>query len=234
MKAGLLASALLLAAAGAVPGVLPGQGLPPLAGFPVAASAVQDASMAMAGLRRMGGDVAYIELLQYLSGGEGLTHAAHDDEHGEGHGDSHAGWLPRALPLSRRTLSLSPYFHAAHLLAAGTLGFVLDRPKEAVALLLEAAQSDPTFWRYRLYAGAVAYKDNESPEKVIALLEEALKYPDCPSMLQNILANLHKKAGHPARAAQIYAFTIETSKDAAAVHHARLQLEKLRAQGLIP
>lgn len=236
MKAGLLASAVLLAAAGAVPR---GAALPPLGDFPLPSYAVQDVSMAMAGARRFGGDVAFIEFLQYVAGTEGVE-ARHDhdhaleDDHGAGRAHTHAAWLPRALPHALRMVSVTPYFHSAHLLAAGMLGFVLDRPGEAVDVLQRAAQADPTFWRYRLYAGAIAYRDDERPDKVIALLEQALAYPDCPSLLQNILANLHKKNQNYVRAAQIYTFTAETSKDAAAVDTARRHLAKMREEGLIP
>lgn len=232
MKAGLVFSAALFAAAAAIPA---GGGLPAMKGFPLPVYAVQDVSMAMAGVRRFGGDLAFIELLQYLSSRAGVE-PGHDEahDHEDGHEHSHAAWFPQTLPYALRVLSLSPYFHTAHLFSAGTLGFVLDRPGDALALLQAAARIDPTFWRYSLYAGAIAYRRDEAPDKVIALLEEALKYPDCPGMLQNILAKLHKKAGRFTRAADIYAFTISTSKDPNAVSNAVLQLERMRKEGLIP
>jgi hypothetical protein len=232
MKAGLAVSALLFAAAAAVPEG--GGGLPPFVSPPVPEYAAQDVSMDLAGARRLGGDLAYVVFLQYLGGHEGVTPGHdHEHDHGGASGHSHDAWLPRAFPLALRTLALSPYFHAAHLTAAGALGFVLDRPGEAVALLRGAAAQDPTFWRYRLYAGAISYRDDEQPEKVIPLLEEALKYPDCPSMLQNILASLYKKLGRYDRAAAIYEFTARVSNDPAAVETALRRLEDLRREGRI-
>lgn len=235
MKAGLAAAAALLAASWAVASLGPPTALPPLESLPIPEYAVQDAGMALAGLRRVGGDAAFIEMLQYLAGSDGVDAGHdHDHEHGEGTGDSHSGWLPKTYPLSLRIAVVSPYFHGAHLFTAGALGFVLDRPAEAFALLERVSRLDPSFWRYRLYMGAIGYQREESPDKVIKSLEEALKYPDCPSILQNILANLHKKKGNFGRAAEIYAFTAATSRDPGEAASALRQLERLRAEGKVP
>ena len=224
----LIAAGLFLAAAVA-PRAWSGAGLPPAGGPPVPQYAVQDMAAVLSGARRVGADVAFIQLLQYYGSGE-------EDKPlpDKGVADPKTLWLPRFLPLSVRAAALNPFFHSAVLFSAGALGFVLDRPEEALSLLERATAADPTFWRYRLYAGAIAYQKNENPDKVILFLEEALKYSDCPSMLQNILANLHKKRGEYARAAEIFQFTVQTSRDPEAVNTARTQLKRLREEGRIP
>ncbi len=211
----------LLAASWGAAQIPAGAALPPYAGPPVAEFAVQDTGAALLGVRRFGGDAAFIQLLQYF---------ASPDPGSDGKPKSL--WLVRFLPFSLRFARLSPYFHGGFLYSAGCLGFVLDRPQEALSLLQLGASLDPTFWRYRIYAAAIAYRQNAEPEKVIVLLEEALKYSDCPSLLAHILANLHKKQGHYARAGEIYHYIIETSRDLDAVHRAREELEALVEKGL--
>jgi hypothetical protein len=197
--------------------------LPPFERPPVAAFAVQDTAAALSGLRRFGGDLAFIQLLQYF---------AEPDPASEGKPKSE--WLMQFLPQSLRFARLSPYFHGGFLYSAGCLGFVLDRPQEALFLLQQGAAVDPTFWRYRIYAAAIVYqRDQSQAEKIIPLLEEALKYPDCPSMLAHILANLHKKRGNFRRAAEIYVHLIDTSRDGDAVHRAQVELDALRKKGLV-
>jgi tetratricopeptide (TPR) repeat protein len=215
-------AALLAASWGAARLPPAGQGLPPYARPPLPAYAVQDAFSALAGVRRLGGDVALIQLLQYF---------ATPDPAGSGKPKSQ--WLLQFYPHSLRFARLSPYFHGAFLFSAGCLGFVLERPEEALSLLEIGAASDPTFWRYRIYAAAIAYRrDQAPPEKLINLLEEALKYPDCPSLLAHILANLHKKLGHYQRAAEIYRYIVQTSHDEHAVWRAQQQLDELIDQRL--
>jgi tetratricopeptide (TPR) repeat protein len=235
MRLGVGAAAGLFVVSAMIPRLWSGAALPPL-GTPASVDhVVQDVASALGGVRRFGGDVAYIQLLQYFGSGDNVE-KGHDEEHAHGAGEdhTHAAWLPKFFPLSMRVAALSPYFHAAYLFSAGSLGFVLDRPEEALALLSRGASADPTFWRYRIYAGAIAYRNEAEPDKAIAFLEEALKYPDCPSLLQNILANLHKKMGNYRRAADIFRFTMETSRDPSSVDTARMGLERLRREGRIP
>lgn len=228
MRIGGVVAAGLFFASAALARWWPGASLPSAGGPPVPAYAVQDMAAVLSGARRVGSDVAFIQLLQYFGGGDA------NEAGGKGNAGPRSTWLPRFLPMSRRVAALNPGFHAAVLFAAGSLGFVLDRPDEALSLLEEGTAADPTFWQYRLYAGAVAYRKNQEPDKVIVFLWEALKYPDCPGLLQNILANLLKKRGDFRRAAEVYRHTIQTCRDPYSVDTARRQLERLRKAGLAP
>jgi hypothetical protein len=228
LRAGGGISAVLFTGAAVIAASVPAT-LPPVDHLPMAAHAVQDAGAALAGARRVGGDVAFIQLLQYL----GVQEAhGHRHEPGEEHG--HADHFIDFLPFSRRFLVLSPYFHQGILFSGGVLGFVLNRPGEALSLLGEAARRDPTFWRYRLYAAAIAYGEGEQPEKVIPLLEEAMKYPDCPGILMHLLANLYKKRGDFPNAIRVYFHILSVSRNVDDVNRAAHALEDLRARGVIP
>ncbi len=152
-----------------------------------------DTSLVLMGLRRVGGELSFIQYLQYLS-------APQKEINEKGNTKPY----PRLLVLSKRTGSLNPYYHYSYLFGAGVLAFTMNRHSEAIDLLAEGIRWDPSFWRYRLYAGAIAFREKKETHKVIELLESAITYPDCPSMIKNILAGIYKKQGRYLRAAEIY------------------------------
>ena len=93
-------------------------------------------------------------------------------------------------------------------------------------LLRLAVERAPSFWRYRLYAGAIGYKWKGRFDKVIPMLEEAIQYEDCPAMVKNILAALHEQRGNFRRAAEIYAHILETSNDPVYLEKAERKLRE--------
>jgi tetratricopeptide (TPR) repeat protein len=199
--------------------------------------AVADAGFVASGLRRFGADLAFIQMLQYYAheeegreAGPG-ERAQHFHMGGEGTADLHPEVRLESFPRLRehvlRIGSLDPYFHYAFLFGAGALGFNLNRADEALEVLRAGAAADPEFWQYRLYAGAVAYRRSADLDKAAALLEEAMHHPDCPTLLQNILANIHLKRGDRRRAAEIFARIVETSRDEGYVLHAARKLQEL-------
>lgn len=202
--------------------------------------ALTDVSVVLSGLRRLGADLSFIQLLQYYA--SEMTEEEHREMVEEGHfhiGSEGAADLhphmrlhnyPELLAYSLRAASLDPYFHYNFIFTAGALAFNLNRDDEALALLREGARWDPDFWQYRLYAGAIGFRKAANVDKVVSLLEEAIKDPECPSMVQNILANIYKRQGNYGRAAEIYRRMLETSRDPAYVDTAREKLEELRAK----
>jgi tetratricopeptide (TPR) repeat protein len=202
--------------------------------------ALTDASVVLSGLRRLGADLAFIQLLQYYS--SEVTEEEHREMVEEGHwhmgtegnADLHPNVrlsnYPKLISYALRAASLDPYFHYNFIFTAGALAFNLNRDDEALTLLSEGARWEPNFWQYRLYAGAIGFRKSNSIDKVVALLEEAIKDPDCPSMVENILANIYKRQGNYQRAAEIYALMIQTSRDPAYVGTAKQKLDELRAQ----
>lgn len=252
---GWITAALVLCAAAQSLSAVPRAALPVFQRPVMDEYAAADLSFVLAGLRRFGADMAFIQLLQYYGTPEDEADAPRraghkpkeekKDEHGhvyihmggEGQADLHPHIrltsYARLLDYARRTVSLDPYFHYATLFSAGALAFNLNRPDQALELLQDGMRRDPSFWRFRLYAGAIAFRQSAEIDKAVQLLEEALRYPDCPSMVANILANIHKKQGNYRRAAEIYLQIIRTSHDREYVSLAREKLEQLRRQGVI-
>lgn len=233
-----LAAALFAAAAG-MSGALWRPLRPPFQRPVLEDYAMTDAGFTLLGMRRLGADLAFIQMLQYYAReDEGEEHrpgerAKHFHMGGEGEADLHPDVRLTFFPALRehilRVGALDPYFHYAFLFGAGALAFNLNRPDEALDVLRAGARADPAFWRYRLYAGAIAYRRSAEPEKAVALLEEAALDPDCPTLLLNILANIHLKQGNVRRAAEIYAHIARTSRDEGYVQLARRKLQELGA-----
>ncbi len=200
-----------------------GAGLPPFE-KPVAVQyAAQDMGAVFMGSRRIGGDLVFLQMLQYLSSQKPVQ----EDQHQEP--------FPRLQEYGRRILSLNPYDHYSMIFTAGVLAFIpsINRPQEALELLTLAAQHDPTYWRYRLYAGAIAYRKSADVDKAIQLLEEAFLHEDCPSMIKNILAVMHKKKGNYLRAAEIYLHILESGRDINYREKAERELKIFKEKGLI-
>ena len=207
--------------------------LPPFEKPPLESFAVQDLSNVLLGSRRTGADLAFIQFLQYVSSDpEGELKR---DEHGLGqiHRHGHSKEKSEASLIKEYTLRmvyLDPYFHYAYLVGSGMLAYYLNSYDDAIEILKLGMERDPTYWRFRLYAGAITYKWSAQPEKVIQLLEEAIHSPDCPTMLQNILANIHTKQGSYKRAIEIYEYIIATSRDHYYIEKSEKKMAELKKQ----
>ena len=109
------------------------------------------------------------------------------------------------------------------------MGLKIDRPGEALELLKEGIYYNPTYWRYRLYVGAIVYKQKGRFDAMIALLEDATKYPDCPTLIKSVLANIHKERKNYARALEIWIGVLESGgSDPTFQEQAKRQVEELR------
>lgn len=219
----------------------------PVFGAPVMARyATLDMSWVLTGQRRWGADLAFLQFLQYYgtSPDEADLPSSHErpkeeeeGHHGhhhisqmENHAESSQGPLTSYKNISThitRIGSFDPYFHYAYLLGAGALAFNLNRYEESLDLLEAAARADPTFWKYRLYGAAIAYRKGLDTPRLIESLETAIQDPDCPSMVKSILAGLHKKRGNFGRAAEIYRDLIAHARDINYAEAARTRLEEL-------
>lgn len=195
------------------------------------------------GAHRAAADIAYVQLLQYY----GNPAFAYDDSsaepkeeprrhhhnhHHEGHhhpvtlGTEGEGYV-RLKEFGRRLLLLDPFFNRAILEVGGSLAFNLDRTGEALDYLHEAADLDPSYYRYKLYIAAVLYKSEGRDQSLINVLEKAIEHPDCPPMLENILANLLKKYGEYEKAAMVYLHMVQTVPKESDREHAKESLVKL-------
>ena len=200
---------------------------PPVTEMVVTEHYLTDLGAFFLGSHRVAADLAYIQLLQYYGSPESRGAEARGDEDNhdphDGHDHTHhdhadpfafgGGDYPRLGELGRRLLRLDPFFHAAILEIGGALAYNLRKPDEALDYLREAIERDPGFHRYRLYVAAILFKEAGEEKKMIGVLEEAIKYPDCPALLENILGNLLKKFGRDADAARVYYHTLTTAAD---------------------
>jgi len=140
------------------------------------------------GLRRLSSDLAWIRLLQYYGTLEEEEHVHHLDycERGE---------YENLLPMCQEVVRLDPYFHYAYLFGGGCLAFNHERYEEAIEFLREGIKNSPKFWRFRLYIAAIVYTRTKEYDKVVPLLEEAIRYGDCPELVKFFLANIYKAKG---------------------------------------
>lgn len=253
MRAGGLWAGGLLAAVflGLATVVAPDQhlGLPPYGAPPLARFALQDTSFVASGLRRLGGDLAMIQLLQYYGTADNRDprhpldpprwgrapalppgHTADDghDHHGHSHFEDSLGAFPYLDLYALRTGQLDPFFHYVFLFTGGALAFNLERDSQALEVLAAGVRGDPTFWRYRLYIGAIGFRKDKDGARAIPLLEEAMKYEDCPSLLKNILGNIYRQRKDYRNAARVYLNIIKTGRDQ---EYIELSQRKLREMG---
>jgi len=156
----------------------------------------RDLGGVLIGMRRLTADIAWISVLQYYG-----SHEHHEEGHSH---DFAGGEYPALKKMILRVTRLDPSFQYAYLYGAGALTFGTDRPEEAMELLREGIFYNPTYWRFRLYVGAILYKKQGQFGNMIALLEDAIRYPDCPTMVKSILANIYKEKGDYARALKIW------------------------------
>lgn len=174
------------------------------------------------GLRRLTADIAWISVLQYYG-----AHEAEEDENPSA--DSVDNGYPALKKMVLRVIRLDPSLHYAALYGAGALAFSLNRPDEGLDILREAIGRDPTYWRFRLYVGAILYKQQGRFDRMIPLLEDAIRYPDCPTMVKSILANIYQERGENAKALEVWIGVLEDRKtDDWYRHQAGIQIAELR------
>ena len=159
------------------------------------------------GLRRLSSDLAWIRLLQYYGTLE------REEEHIH-HGDyCDRGEYENLLPMCQDVVRLDPYFDYAYLFGGGSLAFNHERYDEAIELLREGIKNNPKFWKFRLYIAAIVYTRTKEFDKVVPLLEEAIRYRDCPEVVKIFLANIYKIKGEFGKAILIWENILVTSRN---------------------
>ena len=209
--------------------------------YPDAASAesrycggMRDIGFLSLGARRLGADVAFIELLQY--------YGRHENENEDPNAGFYVygmkpppswkmegGVYPELLARTKRVLWLDPYFRFAVFYAASALAFNLDRPQEALEVLDEGRKWLPREWKYDVLAAAIGYSKAGDPARQAAELDRVISDPDAPDLLRQLAAFLNKKAGKYRRAYDIYGMLLQSSDQGYAANAAtqRKALEPL-------
>lgn len=173
------------------------------------------------GLRKVGADLLFIDLLQYYGTPEipqGAKVHVHDDGHGHKHihyeGEPEFGYgnYPLFYSYAREILFLDPYFKNAVLYSCGALAFNLKRIDEAAALLKTAMlySSDPQY--YKMLA-ALAAKNSKNRKDLASILYEIAMKPETPVLIKNSAAWANKQSGSIDRANEIYRLILKTTKD---------------------
>ncbi len=177
--------------------------------LPLGASAgYRDFSGILMGMRRLTADVAWISVLQYYG-----SHDLSADAEFESHDHEESAQNFRALKkMILRVVKLDPTFYSAYLIGSGALAFNLDRPEEALEILGYGVKQQPLYWKFRLYIGAILYKQQGQFDEMIQLLEDAIGYPDCPAMVKSILANIYTKRGLYAKALSVWIGVMENDR----------------------
>jgi hypothetical protein len=173
---------------------------PPLNQLIASKYTFQDAAFVATGFRRLGADVAWIQLLQNM----GNFGAA--KEFGEDY--------PQLKADTLRITRIDPYFRKAYLFGAATLAWIrpINRPAEALEVLQEGIHYNPQYWQFRMYVAGIGYKVSNQFDKMVGMLEDAVQQPDCPTMVKSILANAYKQQGHYADAINVWRIVLADPK----------------------
>lgn len=198
-------------------GIRASQGFPPLSELPSTPFSLQDAAMASSGLRAVGADLAWIQLLQYAAGG--LPELTDDPSRPYDH----------LSTLALRVARLDPSFHRAYLFGASMLAWFnnIQRTDEAVALLKEGMRRDPGQPLYSVYIAALAYRNRGEADKMIAILEPTLGDPNSPIEMKAIIANLYKTRGEYSRALILWEQMLEHESERREWPRARVQIAEI-------
>ena len=181
----------------------------------------QDAAFIAAGFRRLGADVAWIQLLQRMGD--------------YGHSEELGRDFPQLKNETLRVTRIDPYFHKAYLFGAATLAFLqgINRPDEALEVLQEGIRYNPQYWQFRMYVAGIGYKLNNQFDKMVGMLEDAVQQPDCPTTVKSVLANAYKQQGRYADAINVWKIVLASPQGRDYHYRARQEIPDLTRE-LLP
>ncbi|MEW6557725.1 MAG: hypothetical protein AB1349_10275 [Elusimicrobiota bacterium] len=183
------------------------------------------------GMRRIFADVAWIQTLQYYGGGGWEDEVTEEKYRKYEKDDKRKGDYGRyryLLAMCRRCVRIDPYFKYVYLYGGSSLAWNLTRYDEALDFFNEGLKYNPQYYLFHLCAAAIIYSKENRFHEVITKLEEAVKYPDCPFELKNILGNIYKdKLGEYEKSAKIWVDIYLTEKIESRQEMAKKKLVKL-------
>ncbi|MCX7698178.1 MAG: hypothetical protein N2114_01770 [Candidatus Goldbacteria bacterium] len=115
---------------------------------------------------------------------------------------------------------IDPHFIFTYTFGSAILAFDVKRYDEAISLIKKGLKYNPTFWRLRLYLGAIVYKELDDKEKYVSYLEEALKYDDHPAMIERILGHIYEQYKTPDEIVSYWVKIYKTTRDKETRQHA--------------
>ena len=177
---------------------------------------LEDVVTILAGFRAVAADIAWVQFLQRMSNEEVLE-------------EDPQKTFPFLKQDVSRIVRIDPRFHRAYLYGAGILAWFksVNRPQEALEILEEGIRNNPNYWMFRNYVGAIIYKRKEDFPKAAALLEDAVRQPDCPGITKAILANIYKGMGEYRKAIRTWEAVLEDPQNSDYHPRARSQIAEL-------
>ncbi len=159
---------------------------------------------------RPAADVEYIACLQYMGGPNALD-----------------GFFGQTLPLYSRIQWLDPSFRHAVVEGISVLGWLYGRPAEAEILDRAAMASDPTYFDYGTFLGALGYQRRLDPKDVLRVLLPEVERPDAPQMVLRVYGNLLLKQKEWSRARDYWTWVLSRSDDGETDAMARRSLKEI-------
>jgi len=147
------------------------------------------------GSRPIIGDIEYISFLQYY-----------------GDKDNSQTKYKDLYKYINDITDIDPNFTFAYSYGSAILAWNLFRYDEAVAVIRKGIEFNPTFWKLRLYLGAIIYRQKGDTVNYIKLLEEAMRFEDHPAMIERILGNIYMLYKTPDEAAAYWVKIYKESK----------------------
>jgi tetratricopeptide (TPR) repeat protein len=170
---------------------------------------------ALAGMRRVAADWAYIEMLQYYGTGRNRLDCG----------------FQGVIPFAEEIFWLDPHFRFGILYTAAILGFNEGHLPEAISLLQRAARTDPGYPRYRLYLAGLTYRKAHDNPRALQILELMVQEPDRPEILVRTLGNLYIKNKDWPKVRAYWRRVVMTDKDPRTLWEARLALAQAAQHG---
>ena len=184
--------------------------------------AMLDMAMVTAGVRSLGADLAWIQLLQYY-----------------GDPANEAGNYKDFLQYCWRVVYFDPFASYAYLTGSAGLAWNMKRPEEALQLLQYGinvtdeyganmtSDARQPFWQYHLYMSAIIYKQTGDFSKMIQMLVRATEQPNCPNMVKAVLANILEESKDYRGAIRLW-FEVYATKDPMYLSRAEEKIVALR------
>lgn len=165
---------------------------------------LRDLFSVVSGLRRLGADIAWIDLLQYygtpedLSVEEKLHHSLESLSSVFGwelecHHSFEGGLYPELLSYCQRIVRLDPNFLYAYQFGAASLAWNQNRTEEAILLLKEAIKKHPQEEIFPMYLAAIVYRKELKEKEFLDLLLDIAEKPQTPNIVKVIAANFMEK-----------------------------------------
>ncbi len=168
------------------------------------------------GVRRFVADMLWLDLLQYYGD---LSNRK----------EGYRQYYSKLVMIT----AMDPHFVYAYINGGAVLVWNLNRIPEGVALMEEGLRENPSANRLALLLAALAFQKTHELKKLIPILEDIVRWPDHPPILERMLGFILEKEHKWQEAYLHWGWVIENTKDLSikntAIEHAQnLLVRKIR------